>query len=158
MQDVSYQFAKFLQNFQHPFQRPAFIPKHPCNFVISHITSLKLHPRQLFNLFIHLPSQSKINVSIEAMKSLASLPWSSLHDLSTILFLTKLPLWVSSRTQYPSTEVEPMLHSVLVGRQSSPVIQDGARGKAKLEENNFEEARSKRSCGMVLLQRPYQGT
>lgn len=92
------------------------------------------------------------------MKSLASLPSRSLHVLSAILFLIRITA-VSSRTQYPPNEgFKPMFHSVGVGRVSSPVIQDGARGKAKLEENNFEEARSKRSGGIALFQRHYQGT
>ena len=120
------------------------------------ITSLKLHTKRLFKHFLRLPSQSKINVSIEAMKSLASLPSSSLHVLSTILFSSKITA-VSSRTQLILTHLKPMLHSFGVGRPS-PVIQDGARGKAKLVENNFEEARSKGSCGMALFQRHNQGT
>ena len=91
------------------------------------------------------------------MKSPASLPSRSLHVLSAILFWTRITA-VSSRTQYAPTEVKPMFHSVYVGRASSPVIQDGARGKAKLEENNFEEARNKRSRGTALFQRHYQGT
>ena len=93
------------------------------------------------------------------MKSLASLSSRSLQALSAILFCFFLRITaVSSRTQYPHTDVKPMFHSVSVGRASSPVIQDGARGKAKLEENDFEEARSKRSRGMVLFQRHHQGT
>ena len=91
---------------------------------------------------------------MEAMKSLASLPASSLHDLSAILFLTRVTAVIADSILRC---VKPMFHSVGVGRPS-PVIQDGARGKAKLEENNFEEARSKRSRGMALFQRHYQGT
>lgn len=96
------------------------------------------------------------------MKSLASLTSRSLHALSAILFCflnyrCKLADSITSHRP-PKTEVKPMFHSVSVGRASSPVIQDGARGKAKLEENDFEEARSKRSRGMVLFQRHYQGT
>ena len=83
------------------------------------------------------------------MKSLASSPSRSLLALSAILFFFIITA-VSSRTQY-HPKVKPMFHSVDVGRASSPVIQDGARGKAKLEENNFEEARSKRSRGMALF-------
>lgn len=57
----------------------------------------------------------------------------------------------------PPTSFRPMSRSVGVGRPS-PVIQDGARGKAKLEENIIKEARSKRSCRMALFQRHNQGT
>ena len=61
--------------------------------------------------------------------------------LVSVTTLCMVSVLFSKSPQSNSNKIERLL----------PVIQDGAKGTGKVEKNNYEETRRKRSCRMALL-------